>query len=75
MILYTLQSGQTALLLAVHCGSKEVINLLRKASASADIQGKVWFPTIVMFMISHDYNYYEKNSNNKNTCYTDDDVD
>ena len=55
MILYTLQSGQTALLLAVHCGSEEVINLLQKASASADIQGKVWFPTIVMFMISHDY--------------------
>ena len=32
-----------------------MINLLRKASASADIQGKVWLPTIVMFMISHDY--------------------
>ena len=74
MILYTLQSGQTALLLAVHCGSQEVINLLRKASASADIQGKVWFP-VVMFMISHDYNYYEKHSNNVYTCYTNDAVD
>ena len=44
-IYYTLQSGQTALVLAVHCGSEEVINLLREASASADIQGKVFFIT------------------------------
>ena len=74
MIFHTLQSGQTALILAVHCGSEEVINLLREASASTDIQGKVWFP-IVMFMICHDYNYYEKHSNNRNTFYTNDAVD